>query len=91
MSLQDGQYVVIGGWKATYRVVLVRSTFLSRQHISVNLRNHLVGINRQLGLKWVLSQRIHGRTDLTYVEDLKDPDEVQFPTRDLILIAPRVE
>ena len=39
----------------------------------------------------MLGQRIHGRTDLTYVEDLKDPDEVQFPTRDLILIAPRIE
>ena len=39
----------------------------------------------------VLSQQISGRTECTYVENLKDPDEIQLPTRDLILITLRVE
>ena len=53
--------------------------------------NHLMGVHRQLGLNGVLSQRTLGRTDWTYVEDLENPDEVQLPTRDLILIVLRVE
>jgi hypothetical protein len=41
-----------------YRIILTGSTFLSRQHVSMHIRNHRlgirnhrVGIDRELGLK----------------------------------------
>ena len=55
-----------------------------------SVRNGGVGVYREFGLEtrgWRQSSRIDG----TYVENLKDPDEVQPPGRNLVLVVPCVD
>ena len=55
----------------------------------MNIRNHHVGVNRQFGLKALLSFRVANVSGGTYVEDMKDPYKILFPRRNLALIALR--
>ena len=58
----------------------------------VSICNHPVGVDRQLGLAGgLLSSHIPNKTDRTYIEDVKNPDKVIPPSRDLVLICLRVE
>ena len=77
-------------------MVFAGSTFLPRQHLLINTRNHRlsirdrhVGIDCQLGLRRLISLRILNRTNSTHIEDLKHPHKVLLPTRDLVLIVLR--
>jgi len=51
LGLQDGQHASVGIWEVTYRVVLIGSAFLSRQRVSMKIRHHHVGVDRQLSLE----------------------------------------
>ena len=51
----------------------------------MHVGDYLVSIQYHLGLEG--GQRQSDRTSQTYVEDLKDPDQVRFPTADGLLVT----
>jgi hypothetical protein len=52
------------------------------------IRDHHVGIDCQLSLKWrLLNSRMFNGTNQTHVEDVKDPEEIPVPTGNLVLVA----
>ena len=54
-----------------------------------SIRNHQVGVNREFGLKGLLSVHVPNRSDRTHVKDVKDSNKFLFPSRNLLLVALR--
>ena len=58
----------------------------------MEIRDQLVSVDRQFSLNGgLLSSRIPNKPDLTYIEDVKDPEKVAPPSDNLVLIALRIE
>jgi hypothetical protein len=52
------------------------------------IRDHHVGVDCQLSLKWgLLNSWMFNRTNQTHVEDVKNPEEFPIPTGNIVLIA----
>ena len=68
----------------------IRNDDLSISDHRLNIRNHRVSADCQLGLKsGPVNSRMVGKMNGTHIEDVKDPDEVLIPSRDLVFIALR--
>ena len=69
-------------WNRTHRAIGP----LACQHVAIDACNHRVGIYRKFGLNWT-SLATSGKTDRTYIEDVKDPIEVQLPGSDRLFVV----
>ena len=59
-------------------------TSMTCNHVAVNLKDHRIGIDRHLSLK--RGQRERDTISRTYVEDAKDPVEIQIPSGNRFLV-----
>ena len=71
--------------------MLTVGAFLARQRFAMHIRDHNMGIDRQLSLKGGCERLPHTGTDRTYIENLKDSCEVLLPRGDNVFIALRPE
>jgi len=71
--------------------MLAVTVFLTRQRVTMHIRNQDVGINCEFSLKGEWLQRFPKATDRTYVEDMKDPVEHYTPSGNRIFVVPCVD
>ena len=73
----------------TYCLIFAAGILVTSPHVPVYVGNYGVSVQGQLGLEGGVSGGQNG-ADRTYVEDLKDPNEVQLPGGDGFLVIFRM-
>ena len=71
--------------------MLAIGDFLAGQRFAMHIRDHNMGIDRQLSLKGGCERVPYAGTGLTHIENLKDSCEVLLPRGDNVFIALRPE